>query len=220
MPHWGYNLMNTGLPRFQTIIKGQIMEQFRSEFIKAREIFYEIKHLKLTYEQLYSDAENRQIILEASLEFFRLVHWSFRDSMILQLCKLTDPKEQGRGNNSHLNLTLEYLLKSDVVEKSGKYQEIRGLYENRITHLRKPLKAFRHKLGAHADYPTMMSSSIVDPVEGEIFALFDAVEKFFILMNSSVFGCSSLKSSSSSNRYRKGASDLLKILKNNESKHI
>jgi hypothetical protein len=66
----------------------------------------------------------------------------------------------------------------------------------------------------------MMCSSIVDPVEGEIFALFDAVEEFFILMNSSVFGCSSLKSSSSSNSYRKGASDLLKILKNNESKHI
>ncbi|ABE53716.1 hypothetical protein Sden_0423 [Shewanella denitrificans OS217] len=188
------------------------MEQFESEFNRARNIFFEVKQLKLTYEQLYSDAGNWQIISEASLEFFRLVHWSFRDSMIMQLCKLTDPKVQGRGKNSHLNLTLEYLLKSDVVEKSGKYQKIIDLYENKITHLRKPLKEFRHKLGAHADYPTMMSSSIVDPLEGEIFALFDAVEEFFILMNSSVFGYCSLKSSSSSNSYRKGASDLLKIL--------
>jgi hypothetical protein len=208
--------MNTGLPRFQTIIKGQIMEQFRSEFIKAREIFYEIKHLKLTYEQLYSDAEHRQIISEATLEFFRLVHWSFRDSMILQLCKLTDPAKQGVNKN----LTLEYLLSTSEVKKNAKYQEITDVYIHKIELYRKPLVKFRNKLQAHADYSTMMNSSIVDPVEGEISALFDAVEKFFILMNSSVFGCSSLKSSSSSNSYRKGASDLLKILKNNESKHI
>jgi hypothetical protein len=129
--------------------------------------------------------------------------------MILQLCKLTDPAKQGRNKN----LTLEYLLSTSEVKKNAKYQEITDVYIQKITHLRKPLKEFRHKLGAHADYPTMMSSSIVDPVEGEIFALFDAVEEFFILMNSSVFGCSSLKSSSSSNSYRKGASDLLKILK-------
>jgi len=100
------------------------------------------------YEQLFLRGEERtRMLMETASALFQLIHFSLLDSMILRLCKLTDPAE----TSGHKNLSFSTFL-SSIGESLP--EEVRdGCYEHlhKINTISDQLRVQRNKRIAHKD---------------------------------------------------------------------
>jgi hypothetical protein len=80
--------------------------------------------------------------------FLRFLYSILSDSMILQVCKVTDPVRDSRGN---ANYTIDFFTKNCVPARGRRF----ALLDERIRNFRKKLKPARDKIIVHIDQQTV-----------------------------------------------------------------
>jgi putative transcriptional regulator len=131
-----------GRPKSAATVTAIDVKAFASACVNARSVYM---HYKALFEEP-SLGENP--LKELSPYFFSDLGLMFRDCIILQVCKLTDPAVEGRGNE---NLTVAFLTaNTDFSTDPAGAIELRARAE-RIEQFRSQLKPARDKIISHLD---------------------------------------------------------------------
>ena len=112
------------------------------------------RSLYMHYKAIYEETPLRKNPLrKSSPYFFGDLGWMFREYIILQVCKLTDPPEDGRGNE---NLTVKLLTaNADFSTDLAGAVELRARAE-KIEQFRSQLKPARDEIISHADRKSIL----------------------------------------------------------------
>lgn len=187
------------------------MSMFEDEFYAARIALKEAKHIKKEFEMLFYNEESQKIIRGTAKGFFDLVYVVFRESLVVKLCKLSDPAVQGR----NMNLTAEYLLARSEVKAASNYSEINDIYESRIVPLRQSMNWYRNKYAIHSDLETLQKTEVNEPSDKAIMDFYEAINDFYNAVSIGVFKVGIHPDIG----YREGAAYLMHLLKNKISKY-
>jgi hypothetical protein len=182
------------------------MTNFKEEFDNARRALVRAKYIKHEFDVLFYSEENREIIKSTAVNFFGLLYEEFRESLIVILCKLTDPTKQGKNKN----LTAEHFLGCPEVTGASNFNTIESIYQSRISPLRASVIDYRNKIGAHSDYPTLMNLSGNAPSDKTIMDFLSACEDFYNEISIGVFEVEIMKELLT---VRDGAGYLIHLLK-------
>lgn len=181
------------------------MPSFEEEFEKARIALVEAKHIKMEFDTLFYDEKNNKIVKETAINFFELIYTEFRESLVVKLCKLSDPACQGRNKN----LTAEYLLDKEEVKNAPNYQKIADIYTNKILPLRKSLNWYRNKYAVHSNLETLRKLEGQKPSDKVIMDFFEAINDFYNEISIGVFGVTIMPGFIG---YKLGAGYLIRLL--------
>lgn len=151
------------------------MPSFREEFENARIALVEAKHIKMEFDTLFYDEDNQKITNATATNFFILVYKEFRESLVVKLCKLSDPAVQGRNRN----LTVEYLLEQSEVLNAHNYEIIKTIYEDKILPLRQSMNWYRNKYAVHSDLETLRCLDGEAPSDMAIMDFYEAINEFY-----------------------------------------
>lgn len=183
------------------------MNEFREQFDNARIALVQAKQIKKEFDTLFYNESNQEIVRSTASTFFELVYAEFRESLIVKLCKLTDPKTQG--NNA--NLSAEHILNCTPVTEAANFNTIKNIYDKRIVPYRRALIRYRNKYAVHSDLTTLLSDEERKPSDKVIMDLYDAVNDFYNEVSISVF---KITLSDDFYGYKNGADYLMHLLKN------
>lgn len=105
-----------------------------------------------TFRALYAKSPERiDLLNETAAGFFFVVEESLYDDVVLNICRLCDPPETGRGRGKQQNLTLRRL--ADVVRAAGHnhlYTSLLAILD-RLKGVAASMVTYRHKHIAHID---------------------------------------------------------------------
>jgi putative transcriptional regulator len=112
------------------------------------------RSLYMHYKAIFEDtALGENPLKNLSPYFFGDLSWMFREYIILQVCKLTDPAVDGRGNE---NLTVKFLTaNADFSNDAASAVELRARAGN-IEQFRSRLKPARDKFISHSDRKSVL----------------------------------------------------------------
>jgi putative transcriptional regulator len=113
------------------------------------------RSLYMHYKAIFEDAPlNENPLKKSSPYFFGDLGWMIREYIILQVCKLTDPAADGRGNE---NLTVKFLTaNADFGADPAGAVELRARAE-KIEQFRSQLKPARDKFISHLDRKSILN---------------------------------------------------------------
>ena len=136
---------------------------------------------------LFDENPNETVLKEPYLQhFFYRIQRILQESWLHQLAKLHDPAVQG-GQNSHINLSIDYIIDYGNWEPSIKIQLTE--WRNKMAALAKPTRDVRNKILAHNDLVVLLESKELggfDKGEDEIY--FSHLCKFASLVRETVVG--------------------------------
>lgn len=181
------------------------MPSFEEEFKSARIALVEAKKIKVEFCTLFYNEENQAIIEDTAINFFKLIYSEFRESLVVKLCKLSDPAVQGRNRN----LTAEYILQKNEVIEAHNYERIKSIYEDKILPLRESMNWYRNKYLIHSDLETLQTLEGEKPSDKEIIDFYEAVNEFY---NEVSLGVLQVTIMSEFLNYNSGASYLMHLL--------
>lgn len=182
------------------------MPSFEEDFEVARIALVEAKHIKKEFDILFYDEENQKIVSDTAVSFFNLVYKEFRESLVIKLCKLSDPKVQGKNRN----LTAGYFLERNEVINAANYDKIKNIYEDKILPIRKSMNLYRNKYAVHSDLETLQNLDIERPSDKAIMDLYDAINEFY---NEVSLGVLKVQIMAELANYRCGADYLMTLLR-------
>ncbi len=151
------------------------MASFEEEFNNARIALVEAKHIKIEFDTIFYDEENQKMANDTAVNFFRLVYNEFRESLVIKLCKLSDPSVQGRNQN----LTAERILNKTEVLAAYNYEKIQTIYNEKIKPLRESMNWYRNKYAVHSDLETLQSLDGEKPSDKAIMDFYEAINEFY-----------------------------------------
>ena len=144
-------------------------ESFREQCIWLRCCFN-------TFRSLYeSNDETSTALRLTAWRFFEDLNEILREYIILQICKLTDPAQDGRGR--HTNLSVDG-VNAVLCKNKLMTPEIRG-YASELLRYREFVKESRNKIIGHLDRKTIVEGLPIGehPAE-EVFRFFDNLQKY------------------------------------------
>lgn len=147
-----------------------------------------LSRARLIYDEfctLFQSDENLDLLRSGADKFFALVFEELQESILVKLCKLTDPASQGRNRK---NLTAQHFLLLDEVKSNPSYPKIESIYNNEIIPARDKVETYRNKYMVHSDYSTLMSLDGNKPAFSDIKELLESLQNFFGLISSSCLG--------------------------------
>jgi len=86
--------------------KIEMLEAFKKELLDLENHWF----LFIGFYDSIDRTTRREVLYPSSPMFFDLVKLRFHDHIVMQLAKLLDPKETGRGQNAKTNLSIKRLL--------------------------------------------------------------------------------------------------------------
>ena len=118
----------------------------------SKEVIH-LSHTWETYKALYAkDQRTLEILDWAAPSYFHLTQSLFLDGLILQISRLIDPPETGKGKNAKKNLCLERLLNCiDLNGLLNLHADTKKLVEEAKS-CSKKLQDLRNKTVAHLDF--------------------------------------------------------------------
>jgi hypothetical protein len=151
------------------------MDDLKNKFENAIISLRRVKTLSNEFDILFDDEENIEVLRSSASNFFGLLYHEMQDSMIILLCKLTDPA----GKNGNKNLSAEHFLTIDEIKNSESYEIINNIYEKKVKPAREKINKYRNKYAVHSDYTTVIELAGNKPSYKDIRELLQAVEEFF-----------------------------------------
>jgi putative transcriptional regulator len=135
-------------PKLTATVAVDDVKAFANASIYARSLY-------MHYKAIFEDAPlNENPLEKSSPYFFGDLGWMLREYIILQVCKLTDPPVDGRGNE---NLTVKFLAaNADFSTDPAGAAELRVRAE-KIEQFRSQLKPARDKIIAHSGRKSILN---------------------------------------------------------------
>jgi len=152
-----------GRPKPTATVAVEDLRAFVSACISARSLYM---HYKAIFEDT---ALEENPLNKLSPFFFRDLGLMFHKYIILQVCKLTDPAVDGRGNE---NLTVKFLTaNADFSTNPAGAAELRARAA-KIEKFRSQLKPARDKIISHSDRKTILAGRPLGAVQPDAWADF------------------------------------------------
>jgi len=109
----------------------------------------------IMYRQLFAATERRIALLNASASvFFRVIHDTLLDDVVLTICKLTDD----RGTGARRNAVLDELLHVETIRSRPEVLVTLTAQLTAVKNSTAPLRFVRNKRIAHRDFDTALAS--------------------------------------------------------------
>jgi putative transcriptional regulator len=138
----------SGKPKPTAMVTVEDVKAFANACVYARSLY-------MHYKAIFEDTPlNENPLKKSSPYFFGDLGWMFREYIILQVCKLTDPAVDARGNE---NLTVKFLAaNADFSTDPAGAMELRARAE-KIKRFRSQLKHARDKIISHSDRKSILN---------------------------------------------------------------
>jgi hypothetical protein len=142
------------------------------------------QHFRAFYES--SDASEKNAMHRAAPVFFGDLNRILIEYTILQVCKLTDPAKDGRGN---LNHTLAFFLENADFSAAPERTNRLSILNGEINGFRDKLKTARNKLVSHLDRDAVMADQALGAVGDSDWSEFWLhLQEFLNILHEHFFG--------------------------------
>jgi hypothetical protein len=141
-----------------------------------------LEHTYQYFNNIYEKGEARLELLETtSVRFFHDIHSILLEYILLQVSKISDPKEtQGK-----TNLTIDYIFHNSNFDKSSPEYKKLCTIKREMDAFTKKIKDARNKIISNIDRDIAIKNTILGTFEeGEIERFFDNLKKFADIVSS------------------------------------